>query len=125
MIVSEVSYEMARPTIDHEILKLRASGADAIINITSPEFAAQDIRKLAEVGWMLVNVSVSVGTVMLPAGFSSAQGVMSVTTPSIQQNWGCRKSRRQGVACIHQQIPARHRQNPVQLCLWRYGRAHP
>ncbi|GLR97897.1 MULTISPECIES: ABC transporter substrate-binding protein [Bradyrhizobium] len=81
MIVLEESYETSEPTIDNHIVKLKATGADVFINITTPKFAAQAIKKNAEIGWkpihFLNNVSASVGSVIKPAGFESAQGIIS------------------------------------------------
>src|SRR6202023_3600464 len=48
MIVAEESYETTEPTIDNHIVKLKSSGADVFIDITTPKFAAQAIKKLAE-----------------------------------------------------------------------------
>src|SRR5450432_2554631 len=71
MIVAEDSYETSEPTIDTHIVKLRSSNADVFLNITSPKFAAQAIRKLAEIQWkplhVLNNVSASIGGVITPA----------------------------------------------------------
>jgi branched-chain amino acid transport system substrate-binding protein len=81
MIVAEQSYEISEPTIESQIVKLRASNADVFINISTPKFAAQAIRKIAEIEWKptqyLVNVSVSVGSVIKPAGMENAQGIIS------------------------------------------------
>jgi branched-chain amino acid transport system substrate-binding protein len=81
MIVAEESYETTEPTIDTHIVTLKASGADIFFNITTPKFAAQAIRKAAEIGWkpehFLNNVSASIGSVIKPAGFDAAQGVIS------------------------------------------------
>ncbi|WP_061029604.1 ABC transporter substrate-binding protein [Bradyrhizobium sp. CCH5-F6] len=81
MIVLEESYETSEPTIDNHIVKLKATGADVFINITTPKFAAQAIKKNAEIGWkpihFLNNVSASVGSVIKPAGFENAQGIIS------------------------------------------------
>ena len=72
MIVAEDSYETSEPTIDTQIVKLRSSNADVFLNVTSPKFAAQAIRKLTEIGWkplhFLNNVSASIGGVITPAG---------------------------------------------------------
>ncbi len=80
-IVLEESYEVSEPSIDGHIVKLKASGADVLINITTPKFAAQSIKKMAEVDWkpmhLLTNVSASVGGVIKPAGFENAQGIIS------------------------------------------------
>ena len=81
MIVAEESYETSEPEIDGHIVKLRASGADVFVSITTPKFAAQAIKKLAEIEWkplyIVANVSASVGGVMKPAGFENAQGILS------------------------------------------------
>jgi branched-chain amino acid transport system substrate-binding protein len=81
MIVAEESYETSEPTIDNHIVKLKASGADVFINIATPKFAAQAIKKIAELGWnplhIVSNVSVSIGSVMKPAGYENAQGILS------------------------------------------------
>src|SRR5882762_4070591 len=81
MIIAEESYETSEPTIDNHIVKLKASGADVFISITTPKFAAQAIKKLAEIDWkpmhIVSNVSSSVGGVMKPAGFENAQGILS------------------------------------------------
>jgi len=81
MIVAEDSYEVSEPTIDSHIVKLKASGADIFVNITSPKFAAQAIKKNAEIGWkpmhFLNNVSVSIGSVIKPAGMENAQDIIS------------------------------------------------
>jgi branched-chain amino acid transport system substrate-binding protein len=81
MIVLEESYEVSEPTIDSHIVKLKAAGADVFVNITTPKFAAQAIKKNAEIGWkpvhFLNNVSASVGSVMKPAGFENGQDIIS------------------------------------------------
>jgi branched-chain amino acid transport system substrate-binding protein len=81
MIVAEESYETSEPTIDSHIVKLKASGADVFVNISTPKFAAQAIKKIAEIGWkpthFLNNVSASIGSVIKPAGFDNAQGIIS------------------------------------------------
>jgi branched-chain amino acid transport system substrate-binding protein len=81
MIVAEESYETTEPTIDSQIIKLKASGADVFFNVTTPKFAAQAIRKIAELGWkpthFLNNVSNSVGSVMNPAGPENGVGIIS------------------------------------------------
>jgi len=81
MIVAEESYETAEPSIDGHIVKLKATGADVFISVTTPKFAAQAIKKLAEVDWhplhIVSNVSSSVGGVIKPAGFENSQGILS------------------------------------------------
>ena len=81
MIVSKQSYEVTDPTIDSQMNSLKASGADTFFNITTPKFAAQAIKKAAEIGWKpnhyLNQVSASVGSVMTPAGLANSVGVIS------------------------------------------------
>ncbi|MEA2930600.1 MAG: branched-chain amino acid transport system substrate-binding protein [Hyphomicrobiales bacterium] len=81
MIVSELPYEPADPTVDSQIVSLKGSGADVFFNVTTPKFAAQAIKKAHEIGWkplhLLNNVSQSVGSVLKPAGFEAAKDVLS------------------------------------------------
>ncbi|MGZ5875849.1 MAG: ABC transporter substrate-binding protein [Bradyrhizobium sp.] len=83
MIIVEESYETTEPTVDNHIVKLKSTGADVFINITTPKFAAQAIKKIAEIEWkplhILNNVSSSIGGVMKPAGFENSQGIISAT----------------------------------------------
>ena len=81
MIVAELPYEAADPTIDSQIINLKASGADIFYNVTIPKFAAQAIRKAAEIGWkpvhLLNGVSNSVASVLTPAGLENSRGVIT------------------------------------------------
>ncbi len=81
MIVSEQPYETSDPTIDSQIVNLKASGADVFFNVTTPKFAAQAIKKSAEIGWkplhLLNNVSQSVGGVLKPAGLENSKDIVS------------------------------------------------
>ena len=81
MIVAEQSYDVSEPTVDLQIVNLQASGADVFVDIATPKFAAQSIRKTHEVGWhptfILNNVSASVGSVLKPAGLDASQGIIS------------------------------------------------
>ena len=81
MIVAEASYEVTDPTIDSQIVTLQASGADTFVNVTTPKFAAQAIRKVYDIGWkplhILNNVSASVGSVLTPAGLDKSVGLIT------------------------------------------------
>lgn len=81
MIVAEASYEVTDPTIDSQIVTLKASGADVFYNVTTPKFAAQAIRKVHDMGWkpmhILNQVSASVGSVLMPAGLDKSVGLIS------------------------------------------------
>jgi branched-chain amino acid transport system substrate-binding protein len=80
-IVAEVPYETTDPTIDSQMVSLKNSGADVFFNITTPKFAAQAIKKAAEIDWkplhLLNNVSSSIGGVLKPGGFENAKGILS------------------------------------------------
>ena len=81
MIVAEESYETSEPSVDDHIVKLKSTGADVFMDIATPKFAAQSIKKVAELGWkplhFLNNVSASVGSVIRPAGYPNAQDIIS------------------------------------------------
>jgi ABC-type branched-subunit amino acid transport system substrate-binding protein len=81
IIVAEESYETSEPTIDSHIIKLKGTGADVLVNISTPKFAAQAIKKMHEIGWkpmhLMTDVSISIGAVMKPAGFEAGEGVLS------------------------------------------------
>src|SRR6202047_3184777 len=81
MIIAEESFETTEPTIDSHIVKLKSTGADVFIDITTPKFAAQAVKKISEIEWkpvhILNNVGASVGAVMKPAGFENSQGIIS------------------------------------------------
>jgi branched-chain amino acid transport system substrate-binding protein len=81
MIIAEESFETTEPTVDNHIVKLKSTGADIFVNISTPKFAAQAIKKMAEIQWkplhFLNNVSASVGSVIKPAGFENSQDIIS------------------------------------------------
>ena len=81
LIVMEASYETTSPTVDSQVVQIRSANPDIFVNISTPKFAAQAIKKLGELKWapvhFLTNVSVSVGSVMKPAGYENGQGILS------------------------------------------------
>ena len=83
MIVSKLTYEVTDPTVDSQMVSLKSSGADTFFNITTPKFAAQAIKKAAEIGWKPVHylnsVSASVGSVMTPAGLENGVGIFTAS----------------------------------------------
>jgi ABC-type branched-subunit amino acid transport system substrate-binding protein len=80
-VVTVATYEIQDPTIDSQIVKLKASGADVFVIAATPKFAAQAIRKSFEIGWrpmtFLSNVAVWISTVMEPAGVEAGTGILS------------------------------------------------
>jgi branched-chain amino acid transport system substrate-binding protein len=81
MIVADITYEPTDPTVDSQVVSLQGSGATVFINVTTPKFAAQAIRKAADIGWhpvqFLNDVSSSIGAVLNPAGPDKAVGIIS------------------------------------------------
>jgi branched-chain amino acid transport system substrate-binding protein len=81
ILIAEESYETTEPSIDSHIVKLKGTGADVFVNISTPKFAAQAIKKLAELEWkpmhIMTDVSISIGSVMKPAGLDASEGVLS------------------------------------------------
>jgi branched-chain amino acid transport system substrate-binding protein len=81
MIVAQASYEVSAPTVDSQIATLKNSGADVFVDVTTPKFAAQAIRRAYDIGWrpvhFLNSVSASIDAVLKPAGFEKATGVLT------------------------------------------------
>ena len=82
MIVAEDAYDIAETTIDSHVVKMKSLNADVFVDITTAKFAAQSIRKAAEIGWkplhFLNSVSTSIGAVIKPAGVEHSQEIISV-----------------------------------------------
>jgi branched-chain amino acid transport system substrate-binding protein len=83
MIVATKTYETTDPTVDSQVVALQGSGADTLLTAAIPKFAAQAIRKVYDIGWkpahFLTNVSISVGSVIRPAGPEKAVGIISAS----------------------------------------------
>jgi branched-chain amino acid transport system substrate-binding protein len=81
VIAKLVTYEVTDPTVESQIIQLKDSGANVFFNVATPKFAAQAIRKAADIGWKpaqyMTNVSASVTSVMKPAGFDNGQGIIT------------------------------------------------
>jgi ABC-type branched-subunit amino acid transport system substrate-binding protein len=111
MVVAEESYETSEPTIDSRIVKLKATGADIFVNITTPKFAAQTIKRVAEIGWkplhFLNNVSASVGGVIKPAGFDNAQDIISASylKDASDKQWDNDRGMREFMASMAKDFP--------------------
>ncbi len=87
-VVKTASYEVADPTIDSQAITLQGSGANVLVTAATPKFAAQMIRKIFDIGWrpmhFMTNVSISVGSVITPAGAEKATGIISA---GYQKDW--------------------------------------
>jgi ABC-type branched-subunit amino acid transport system substrate-binding protein len=81
LISVESSYETSAPTVDSQVVQIKGANPDIFVNIATPKFAAQAIKKVAELVWhpvqFLTNVSASVGGVLKPAGFDASQDILS------------------------------------------------
>src|SRR6202790_3115713 len=86
-IIAEASYELADPTIDSQIVQLKAAGVDTLIEQSAAKAAAQSIRKVHELNWNPLHViggsTASVETVLKPAGLEASKGL--VTTQFLKQ----------------------------------------
>ncbi|MDR3531745.1 MAG: hypothetical protein P4L90_14490 [Rhodopila sp.] len=80
--MTSAAYEVTGATIDSQLVSLQSAGVDMLMTVASPKFAAQSIRKVAEMTWkpmhILTGVSVSVGAVMIPAGPQNGVGIISL-----------------------------------------------
>ena len=81
MVVASVPYEVAMPTVDSQVVAIKSANPDIFVNVGTPKFAAQAIKKLAELDWhpvhIMTNVSASVGAVLKPAGLENSRGILS------------------------------------------------
>lgn len=82
MILKELGYDISEPTIDSQILTLRSSGADVLVDISTPKFSAQAIKKMVEIKWgalhLLSDASGSFSSTLVPAGLENSKGVITV-----------------------------------------------
>jgi len=80
-VVAEVAYDISEPTVDSQLLRMQASGADTVLSFSTPKFTAQSIRKMAALNWkplhIVATASASAAMVMRPAGLENSQGVIT------------------------------------------------
>ena len=125
MVVSEATYEATDPTIDSQIVKLKASGANVLFVHAIPKQAAQAIRKIGEIGWkpdlfFLAATSTSVSSVLKPAGFEYSKDIISSYTskdPNDPQ-WKEDKDVKDWFAFMDKYFPDGNRQD--QLIVYGY-----
>ncbi|MCC8940115.1 ABC transporter substrate-binding protein [Bradyrhizobium sp. Arg68] len=84
MLAAEGPYDVTDPTIDTQVVRLKAAGVDVLIDMAAPKFAAQAIRKAAELGWQPLHLlgvgSSSIDAVLVPAGVGNAKGLISASS---------------------------------------------
>ncbi len=112
MIIAEESYEVSEPTIDSHIVRLKSSGADVFFNVATPKFAAQAIKKVAELGWkpmhIMNSVAGSVGATLKPAGLDNSQGIISATygMDATDPQWNSNPNMKEWVAFMDKWNPS-------------------
>jgi branched-chain amino acid transport system substrate-binding protein len=81
MIVAEASYEVSDPVIDSQIISLKSTDADTLLDLSTAKFTAQAIRKVYDIDWrplhFILYGSTSIPAVMRPAGLEKSVGVIS------------------------------------------------
>ena len=100
-LVTTATYETTDATVDSPLTSLQASGANVLLVVAIPKFAAQAIRKVYDLGWkptfIMSNVSISVGSVLTPAGPEKAVGMLSTNyfKDPVDPNWANDKGMRE------------------------------
>ena len=127
LIAQHITYDLTDPTIDSALVKLQTTGCDVFVNITTPKFAAQSIRKMAELGWKpahyLCSVSQSIESVLRPAGFDNAKGLitaahlMEPTSPEAAAD----KNMQNYFAFMKAYFPAGDRNDPLNVLGYSVG----
>ncbi|HKS20684.1 MAG TPA: ABC transporter substrate-binding protein [Bradyrhizobium sp.] len=83
LIVIRTNYQAADPTVESQIVSMKASGANVLLDASSPKFAAQAIKRMGEIGWtpmhLLASPSAQIDTVFRPAGLEASKGIISAT----------------------------------------------
>jgi ABC-type branched-subunit amino acid transport system substrate-binding protein len=81
MIVKTASYEVSEPTVDSQVISLQASGAGVLLTAATPKFAAQAIRKAADLRWKPTRyisvVSSTTAGVLKPAGLDNSRDLVT------------------------------------------------
>jgi branched-chain amino acid transport system substrate-binding protein len=128
MIVAEAGYEVTEPTVDSHVVKLQASGADIYISIATPKASAQSLKKAHEMGWkpamhILNNVGASIGSVIQPAGYETAQGVITAyyQKDTTDAQWKDDAGMKEWTAFIDKYMPGANKAD--QNLVYGYGTA--
>ena len=81
IIIAEVPFDAGSPTVDAQIVQIKAANPEIFLDIATSKFAAQAIRKMGELQWrpihILTAVSATVSGVLKPAGLEHAQGIIT------------------------------------------------
>jgi branched-chain amino acid transport system substrate-binding protein len=110
-IVGEQSYELTDPTVDSQIVALKGSGADVLLNFSTPKFGAQAIRKVYDIGWKPLHIvaftASAIKPVLQPAGLEKSVGLISssVTKDPTDPQWQDDPARKDYVAWMNKYYP--------------------
>jgi ABC-type branched-subunit amino acid transport system substrate-binding protein len=121
MIVKEESYDLTSPTIDSQIVSLKASGADAFFQATTPKFTAQAIRKAHEIGWKPLHVILATSsqpsTTLKSAGFDASTGIVTSIWRKLPGNpeWADDPAMKDYFAFMKQWAPKEDPEDPTAL----------
>jgi branched-chain amino acid transport system substrate-binding protein len=113
MIVAQKTYEVADPTIDSQLIALKASGADAFFSITLGKFSSQAISRVHELGWRLQEFfvptsSTSIKGILQPAGLDRAAGIItsSITKSVSDPQWSDDQGMREYLTFLKEYVPS-------------------
>src|ERR1700694_5707899 len=80
-IVAEAPYNVTDTTVDAQIAKLKASGADILFDVTTPKFAVMAVRRTVDLGWKPVHViptvSLSIAGALQSSSLQDVEGLLS------------------------------------------------
>ena len=122
MIVKELSYEVSAPTIDSQIAILKDAGADVLLQATTPKFAAQAIRKAADIGWKPLQIlplgASQISAVLRPAGLEASTGALTAVFAKAPDDpgWSEDGAMRDFHAFLKKWAPTESRMN-LRFCL--------
>jgi branched-chain amino acid transport system substrate-binding protein len=124
LVVSEMPFEVSVPTVDSQVVAIRTANPDIFLNIGTPKFAAQAIKKVAEMNWhpihIMTNVSISPAQTLKPAGIENSTGILSsayqmiVTDPAMEATAGMKKFR----AFMEKYFPEADKSESGPLTAW-------
>ncbi len=127
LVVSEMAFEVSMPTVDSQVVAIRTANPDIFLNIGTPKFAAQAIKKIAEMNWhpihIMTNVSISPAQTLKPAGIENSTGILSsayqmiVTDPAMEATPGMKKFR----AFMEKYFPEADKSESGPLTAWNVG----
>jgi branched-chain amino acid transport system substrate-binding protein len=125
--VVTAAYEVTEPTVDSQVVNLKSSGAEAFFIAGTPKFAAQAIRKAAEIGWKPTVIidfpSSSVAGTLKPAGLDKSVGVIVGTTNKdpIDPKWTNDEGMKAYLAFFEKYLPGADISNTSYLTGYQQG----